>query len=432
MADPIQLQYQMPGWHHIAAGSVRPAVSFLRKLGSIGWWLLVSGLAVFLLTAFASGVFGGFPALLLVIALIPTIATALNQARARRAAAILGYVHQAIRLNVPLGRLVAAAARSETGKLQRRLMELKACLDLGMPLWEAIAAVPEMPARLVEIVRYAEQIGRLPRTLDRLIHEEIADKRRSRTDRALMIWYPPMLLLIANGVLAVISIFVFPKFQGIFKDSHAQLPAVARVVLDWDQQAIFFVPVLVFIVWFAFSLRVRETLRLRPREPLLRALWDRILWMVPVYGGMLRECGMADLCTVLADATELGYPLDQAVGRATSLQLNCVLKRRVQRWREQLAAGAVPAEAAREAQLPRFLIGMLNTARAGDDLPDILRFVARFYRDRSVVLREVLIGAYLPVVTLIMGTMVAFVMLSVFVPLYKLVLIYGNPKMGGF
>jgi type II secretory pathway component PulF len=440
MPDPIQLRYQMPERYHHAGAFSRNAGgprSIGRSLLSILWWLICSAFVIGLFAGFASWLFGpllgGFPVLLFVVVLIPTIAMGANRVRARRVAAILGYVDQAIRLNLPLGRLLAAAAKSETGMLARRLIDVRASLEIGTPLAAALAGnVPEMPPRTTELIHYAEQIGRLPQALDRLIRDESEQKRRAPADRAVTTWYPAILILAMCGGTSFIGIFAFTKLEAICKDFHLQMPYFSRLIFGWQDQAEFLPLALGLAMLFAWSMRLRETLRIRRRPLLVRGLTDQILWRLPICGSILRERGMADLCTALADATELGYPLEASVARAEALQLNSVLRQRVHAWHEGLAAGALPADAAREAQLPRFLVGMLNTARAGDDLPDILRFVARFYRDRFVVLRELLYSAYLPAVTLLMGVMVAGVMLSILAPLYRLTTILGGRQIGGF
>jgi type II secretory pathway component PulF len=178
-------------------------------------------------------------------------------------------------------------------------------------------------------------------------------------------------------------------------------------------------------------MRLRETMRPPRRRRYLRGARDRILWSVPIYRSVVRERSLADVCTAVADALELGFPLDQSLERIEGLDLNLVMRLRIRHWKESLAKGRLPQDAARDARLPRFLVGMLATARSGGDLPEVLRFAARFYRDRFVVRRELLLGAYLPAVTLVMGAIVAGIAIGIFLPLSRLAETLGGAKLGG-
>jgi general secretion pathway protein F len=249
----------------------------------------------------------------------------------------------------------------------------------------------------------------------------VGESRKVREDRAFAYWYPPVLLLLGGGCVVPISIFVFPRFRQIFYDFHIPLPAITRWVL-WSGNVILPVaPILLLLILFACAVRLRESIRIRPSTWLFRGMRDRILWCVPLAHSLIRDRDMTDICSVLADSVELGYPLDEALLRAQQLDLNFVMRRRLDRWLAAVSAGALPGDAARAARMPALLVGMLGAGNAAPDLGDVLGFVSRFYASRFMRIRELLRGAYLPIVTLLMGLLVAAVALSLFVPMRELI-----------
>jgi len=402
-----------------------PKMEFLHWLGSLLAWSLGTLILIGVPLGFLFNVSGpvlSYPFLLVAVVLTPLLAAASRSVRRRRAASVLGYLQQAIRLNLPLNRFLAAAAHSEKGRLSRELVELRHELEGGTPLAVALAmSVPEISERNIALIDYAEQMGRLPETLDRLVSEQVGESRKVRENRTIATWYPPILMIVGGSVVALIDVFVLPKFTALFKDFHLPLPAATRWVVGAADWLVLLVPIVVVVVLVMCAMRFREAVKMSRPTWLFRGMTDRLLWMLPLSRGPIRDRALADLCTALADSVELGYPLDQALLRAQQLELNVVIKGRMQRWGQGLAAGRPPGEAAREADMPQLLAGMLTTASAASNTGDVLRFLARYYSGRFVLGRELLRGMAVPAITLLMGILVGAVALALIVPLQRLI-----------
>jgi type II secretory pathway component PulF len=436
--DPIQLSYSGP--RHGRRGnplhdrqSRGPLREFVSWALSMSAWSLA---ALILMTIplgwvfYLTGPVLGFPGLVMSVALIPLITMAVRSVRRRRAAAALGYLHQAIRLNLPLSRFLAAAARSERGRLSHELFDLQYFLEQGMTLSDSLAvAVPEVSLRELGLIEFAERGGRLPETLDRLIREELGQSRQFHEKRALAAWYPPVLLLAVGGCITFLVIFVFPRFVYIWRDFKLPLPAITLWVMSsWDY-IVWLIPVIFALLMINCGAKLREATRIPRPNWYLRTVRDRILWRVPLIHAMLRDRAMADICASLADASEVGYPIATALRRAEQLEMNVVMQRRVSRWGDGVMVGQLPPDAARTARMPALLVGMLATARQASDTAEVFAFVSRFYASRFDRRRELLRGAYIPVMTLVMGVIVAIIALALFLPLQQLIRM-STPRWG--
>ena len=425
--DPITLDYANAGkrgWAsrgQRARGPVGEAVYQVAM--AIGWagiaWLAVAiALGVMYAVAGAVLVLPGVLTFVLFAALLASGARAL---RRRRAAAVLGYLDQAVRLNQPFDRLLAAAARGETGRLQRRLQDLYLAISGGMTLVDAVAAaVPEVPARTLGRLAYAESTGRLASALRRLGRGGDAGDAQRSEDHAFAVWYPPLVLMVVAGVVAVLSLFVMPKFQQIFADFRVPLPQLTLWLIDALNWALVLAIVMVAVVLVGAGGRLREAVEGERRSWLLQRGRDPLLWRLPVVGQPHRDRNHADLCDALADAVEQGFPLAVALDRAQRLDLNGVLLQRTSVWFGGLTQGLDAGEAARAARMPPLLTGMLTTA-TGADAAAALRFAARFYAARSAARRAVLASAYVPLVTLALGLIVGLVAVSLFLPIRDLI-----------
>jgi type II secretory pathway component PulF len=420
MTDPAPIQLDYTTRSRLHRGPVR---ELAHVTGAGVLWTLIALILIgtplgWLFWAMGSAI--AFPAAVTAVLLVATLGTATRAVRRRRADAVVGYLDQAVRLNQPLDKLLAAAARSETGVLRRRLENLYMATQGGTSLADAVSvAVPEVPTRTVGLIAYAESTGRLPQTLHRLLRDDLRSSPQQRDDHAFAVWYPPVLLLVVAAVLGRLSLFVLPKFLSIFRDYRTPLPRLTGWVIGAFDWGIYLAAAVALLVLVAAGGRLRQVIRGDKRTWLLQGPRDRLLWHLPVAGRMQRDRSLADLCDALADSTEQGYPLDVAVGRGQQLALNTVLLRQVSDWAGGLQAGLDPAAAATAAGLPPLVVGLIATGH-GADATAGLRFAARFYRSRFTLRRELLSAAYVPVVTLVMGIVVCLVALSMFLPLRDL------------
>jgi type II secretory pathway component PulF len=429
MPEPtIQLQYATPlpkrKWRDRRRG--KP----LRELLGLGvdailysfMALFAIGLCSGLLSLLVGGPLAGFFNVLTGVVLIPVLATAVASIRRRRAVAVIGYLYQAVRLNQPINRVLNAAARSERGRTANRLQVLKDDLEAGLPLSEALAgAVPELPVRTVGLIEFADKTGQLGPTLHRLVDEELNRSRNARNDQAFAAWYPFLMFGLWTAVVSMFCVFVAPKFKQIFADFKVDLPLVFSFVWslgDW----IWIVGLMAALVMLCcLGWQLRRSLRNPPPVWVLSRLRGRIAWNLPLLRGLIRDRNMSDICICLADSLQLGYALDTALTRLAAIELNSVLRHRILNWANYLHGGMNPAEAARRARMPRMLVELLVTTADTPAMVEVLRFVGRFYTDRSAVRREAIRSAIIPVVTVLMGIAVATVALSIFIPLQRLI-----------
>ena len=401
----------------------KPIEALIWAGSTIGWsWVALIILGAPLTALFKiSGPFAVYPFLVAGVLVMPILAAASRSIRQRRIAALLGYLQQAVRLNLPLPRFLAAAARSHTGRVSRQLTMLKEKIESGLPLAAALAmSVREMPERTLALIEYAEETGRLPQMLDRLVEEQIGESRKPRGDETFAIWYPPILLLTVAAVIWFISTFVFPKLESINRGFNLRMPWFAHWIYHSADWVVWIALFFAWVFLLMCAARLREAFRSAPSTWLFRGITDRLLWMLPLAHGQARDRAMGDLCAALADAVEVGYPLEDSFLRAMQLDVNRVVKKRMVRWSQGLANGLPPAEAARRAAMPRLLVGMLATASAAAAMGEVFRFLSRFYSRRFVLRRELVRGTYLPVVTLLMALIVTAVALTLFLPLVNL------------
>jgi type IV pilus assembly protein PilC len=427
--DREQLDYATPGRQ-----SQRPVTPALRSgpwhvtkqaLRAIAWLLGGAGLFLLVLTALwqlhpALSIFAGIAWLIV----IPALEAMARDVRRRRATVILSYLAQAAGLNLPLPRMLDAAQQSEPKKTSQRLQRLRDLLEDGASLAAALPiAAPEVTPRAVGLIAAAERLGRLPQVLDRVVREQQNPPGGDPSRDAFTRWYPVLMTSAMAVLVMMILIFVMPKFEQIFRDFGLRLPPATRTLIGLGHGAYEyeFVPVLmVLFVLGVLGNAFRGAFGGPESSSAGRSeMLDEILWRVPLVHGLQRDQGLADAFQTIADALRTGRPLTRAVEEAEQLRVNAVLRRRLKRWRTGMEAGMRADEAASGAPLPALVGGMIASGKGGDPA-EAAEFLAAYYGGRFSRAREFARAAIVPVLVLLFGALVLFLVAGMYQPILNL------------
>src|SRR5438876_7895455 len=139
-----------------------------------------------------------------------------------------------VEAGMPLLRSLRTLQEQEEGSVMRTVIgDLALAIENGSSFAEAIAQHPRIFDRLyLNMVKAGEIGGSLEVTLTRLAEfMEKARKIKGRVKAAL--FYPCAVLTVATGVVALLMVFVVPRFKEVFQGllGGAQMPAFTRFVL---------------------------------------------------------------------------------------------------------------------------------------------------------------------------------------------------------
>ena len=363
---------------------------------------------------------------IVIIIFFPELAGMSSRVRRHRAAMILSYLEQAVRLNLPLPGMLDAARQSEESTTADRLRRLIELLVKGASLETALRlGVPEVSSRVVSLVGAAERTGQLPRTLAHIV-DEMQDRPDDVQRSAFGRWYPLLMTLALLGIGSILMVFVVPKMQEIFRDYGLRLPGSTRALIaishGFGESEFLGLPAaLVVIVGVAIVVLggMFEEIWSPARRHRRIAWLDRLAWWIPIWHNLALHRGLADACDTLAGALKAGEPLPRAVEEAAGVRMNEVLSDRLQLWQGGIERGLPTDQAAREAHLPALFCGMIGGSR-GDVPIQAVEFLASYYRSRFSRSRELLRAAAIPGMALFFGAFVLFVVAAMFTPLLEM------------
>jgi general secretion pathway protein F len=273
----------------------------------------------------------------------------------------------------------------------------------GSSLAAALAAEPRSFSKLyVGVVRAGEAGGTLPTTLDRLATLLERERSLSANLRSAMI-YPALLITAAVGSIFLLLDYVLPQFTPIFEQAGAELPAATRVLMTFGKVVGTAAPWLLLTL-LAGALVARELLA----RPTYRLKFDRMLLLLPVAGGLLRETLAARFTRTLGSLLQNGVPLIPALGIARDALGNLAAAVAVDAAAVGAKGGAGLARPLAAAGLfPARTIHLLQLGEEAAQLASMSLKAAEIHDEQARLMVQHLVALAVPTITIVMGLAVA-------------------------
>ena len=194
--------------------------------------------------------------------------------------------------------------RMNPGTFRSVLTEVRDKVKSGTDLSEAFAEYGDLFPRLYpSSLKAGEKSGDLELVIRRFIRymKLVLDARR-RVFSALT--YPVVLVVLSMAMIAVMTIYVVPRFMGFFTELDAELPMITQIVLGISTfMSQNWVLMLIGLIVAVFALRSWGR-----TEPGRLAL-DRMKLRIPFLGSVLHRFALAEFCRSLATLLSGGIPL---------------------------------------------------------------------------------------------------------------------------
>ncbi|GAB2182077.1 type II secretion system F family protein [Denitratisoma sp. agr-D3] len=266
----------------------------------------------------------------------------------------------------------------------------------------------------VSMVRAGEESGRLPEVLQSLGSSlRWQDELVAQTKR--LILYPSFLGVVVLAVFFFMMTYLVPKMVIFIQHMGQQIPLQTKILLATSDFIVHHW-LLVLATPILAGLAVYEAAR---RSPQLRHRLDGIKLGLPLIGGILKKALLSRFATVFAMLYGAGIPILDALRSSGQVVNNHVLRQGLQQAASLIAEGHSVAGAFQQLPLfPPLVIRMLKIGEGTGALDTALANIAYFYgRDvkESIERGQAMIE---PVMTLLVGLLLGWIILSVLGPIY--------------
>jgi len=291
-------------------------------------------------------------------------------------------------------------------------------IEGGQTLSQAMAEHPDVFSQVFgNLIRAGESSGQLPDVLASLSESlKWEDELASQTKKLLM--YPAFVATIVLSATFFLMIYMVPQLKLFVKNMGHVLPPHTKLL--------FFVSDLLVDYWYVFLLLpiiavIAGQLILRG-NPLARLRLDGIKLRLPVVGPILKKIILARFSSTFAMLYASGIPVLESIRSTQNVVGNRAVRRALERVEQSIREGQNVAGAFRDVGLfPPLVVRMLRIGESTGGLDKALLNVSYFYnRDvrESVGKAQALIE---PMLTLFMGALLGWIMLSVIGPIYDVI-----------
>jgi len=338
--------------------------------------------------------------------------------------------------------------QAKAGALRNSLIDVCEEIEGGATLSEAMAKAPKAFDRLyVNMIKAGEAGGALEVILRRLAEfQERAQALKRKVKGALV--YPICVVTFAVAILTFIMLKIVPEFEKIFTDFDADLPEITRVLMSTAN----------FMASYWYLLPGIPTaivlfIKLVRRFSYGRYGWDLFIIKLPIFGQLIEKNIVARTTRTLGTLVASGVPILEALTITRETSNNAVFEHMYGKVYEAIREGEAIAEPLKKNSEPPFhpvalffwafwppvigillylmkmnqrvvddmVVNMVDVGEETGELDTMLYKVADTYDEEVAVLTESLISLMEPLLIILLGTMVGFIVIALFMPLISLI-----------
>ncbi len=306
--------------------------------------------------------------------------------------------------------------QSKPGPLKNSLAGVIEDIESGSTLSEAMAKQPKAFDDLyVNMVKAGEAGGALEVILQRLAEfKERAQSLKRKVIGAMI--YPAAVITVAILIVSGIMIFIIPKFKKIFEGFEVDLPDITVVLLnasDWF--ATYWWVLLVTPIAFILTIKIIK------KNKTGAFVIDWIALKIPLMGTIIQKSTVARTMRTLGTLIASGVPILEALTIARDTAGNAVFKRAFDNIHAAIREGEAIAIPLREARIvDDIVVNMVDVGEETGALDTMMYKVAEVYDEEVAVAVDGLISMLEPIMVVVLGLIVGFIVIALFMPLVKL------------
>jgi len=319
-----------------------------------------------------------------------------------------------LRSGIPLSEsLTALFEQADNVKFKSVLQAVRMAVNEGSALGDALRKHGHVFSDLYcSMVKAGETAGNLDEVLTRLAEfMESGEKLKAKVQGAMI--YPIIMIVIGTVIMGVLLVFVIPQVTQVFADQGMELPLHTRFLVGLaDAVANFW--------WLMIALGVLAVwgFRVWSKSVEGKKTWHGFVLKLWIVGPLLRQVAISRFARTVGTMLHSGVPMLQTLDTSKEVLGNVVLEREVAIARLAVTEGESLATAlAKSGKFPPTIIKMIAVGERAGTLEQMLLSVSDAYDSEVELKLDRFTGVLEPVMLVVMGGAVAFMIFSILTPL---------------
>jgi type IV pilus assembly protein PilC len=320
-----------------------------------------------------------------------------------------------IKAGLPILRaLDLLATRATAPKLRPILTQIRDRVREGKSLSEAMDEAGVFSKVYSTAILAGEKSGNLSGVLDYYIaYQRVSTGVKKKILGALV--YPSLLIVVATVIVTYLVTVVIPKFGMLYRDIGAELPGPTKfliaVTVDYR---LYILGVIVVLLLTALGVFFWS----RSEEGGMA--FDRLKFRLPVLGDTLLKFQVSQFCRTLATLLTGGTPLVSALQTASESITSKLLRGTVVQATQMVREGeSLHGALSSTKVMPELSLDMIEVGESSGALAPMLNSVAEFFEEEVGIRLSALVSLIEPLILIFMGLLVAFILISLYLPIFS-------------
>jgi len=228
--------------------------------------------------------------------------------------------------------------------------------------------------------------------------------------------YPVIVIVGMVAVVIVMMIFVIPKLMSLYTDFDATLPMTTQILMSMSNFMIkfwFLIPIVIIGIYMLFKIG-NQNANFRLKK-------DTLKLKIPIIGPMSQKTILADTIRTMSMLLSAGISLVDALKIVSSVAANELYRGAYLKISERVQKGFSIANSFEETGVfPVIVNQMVATGEATGKLDSVLLKVSDYFSAESEQAVKSLTSAIEPIIMIMLGLGVAFLVMAVLMPIYNL------------
>jgi len=265
------------------------------------------------------------------------------------------------------------------------------------------------------LIQSGEAAGVLEKVLQRLANNlEKQAEFRAKTKNALI--YPIIITVAMIAVAVVMMVFVIPKLTSLYDEFGAELPTMTKVLISISN----FMVKTWYLMVFGLLMGGVSFLKWK-KTPNGKAVVDKKILKLPIIGKLKTKVILTEITRTLALLVESGISIIQALEIVSGAADNVVFAKSIKTAAKDVEKGIPLAAAIGKYDFyPPIVSQMLAVGEETGKVDEVMMNVSKYFESESEQAIKGLTTAIEPLMMILLGIGVAFLVIAIVLPIYNL------------
>jgi type IV pilus assembly protein PilC len=296
------------------------------------------------------------------------------------------------------------------------LEEISRDVKNGLDLTTAIKKHPDVfPSLYGNLIKSAEQAGNLDVILTQMADNMEKEREFRAKIRGAMI-YPIIIVLMMVGVMGIMMFFVIPRLTSLYSQSNIELPLPTVILIGTSNLFLNYWWAMLFAVIVAGILFQRWVATASGRY-----MFDSLLLKTPIVGKVIKDTALTNFTRTFGQLTSAGVPILESLVTIRDITGNRVYRKAIEDTYSGVERGLTfSAQLEAVGVFPKLVSQMFKVGEETGKVDKVAFKMAEYYEAEVDNLVKNLTVLIEPIVLIVLGIGVGFIVLSTILPIYKL------------